>query len=157
MPNVEIIIMRDFEGPTILELVSIMDSVSEDPIKVSWGNTRDEQAALRQFPDRKFVLYVNDFPSRDRAVSALGLPLKLEQPVVDRAKLLLTDLKAYDWRTFCADNESGPATKNILLKLVADSLRKGNRPVLAEIMKPLFLGGINVLDVDILLRLKSGR
>lgn len=157
MSNVDIIVMRDFEGPSIIELLSIMDDITEDPIKIGWGNSRDEQAALRKYPDRKFVLHVNDFPARDRAVSVLGLPLKLEQPVVERAKTVLTDMKAYDWRNFCEDNKSGPSTKNILLKLVADSLRKGNRSPLAEIISPLFLGGINVVDVDVLLRLKSRR
>lgn len=152
---VDIIIQKDFEGPTILELVSIMDEIAEDPIRIDWSNTRDEQHALRSYPKRQFILYVRDFPSRDRAVGVLGLPLKIEQPVLDRAKSVLCDVQNYDWRAFCDENKIGPSTKNILLKLVAESLRKGNRPVLVDIIEPLFLGGISVVDVDVLLRIKG--
>ena len=157
MPNCEIKIDKDYEGPSILELETIIGNFTDDsPIKVSWGNTRDEVSALRRFSDRRFVLYVSGFPARDRATATLGLPLVLESTVMERAKLLLIDLRAYDWRTFCRESEKdGVSSKHILLKLVADSLRKGNRPALAEIMEPLLLAGIDVNDVDVLLRLKS--
>jgi hypothetical protein len=155
MSNIEIIVQKDCEFPSILELASVMDAVTEDPVRVEWGNTRDEQHTLRSFPTRNFVLYVKDFPARDRVTSVLGLPLKLEQPVVERAKIVLVNAATYDWRSFCHENDKGPSTKNILLKLVADSLRKGNRPALAEIMEPLFLGSIRLEDVDVLFRLKK--
>jgi len=157
-PNCEIKIERDYEGPSIVEIESIIDNITEEPIKVAWGNTRDEINALHRFPKRQFLLHVQDFPARDRTTSVLGLPLRLESTVVERSKLLLTDLKAADWRTFCKEQESqhGVSTKYALLKLVADALRKGKTPALAEIVGHLFLSGIDIKDVDILLRLKSG-
>jgi len=156
--NCEIVVDKDWkEHPSILELADSIAEITADPIDVQWGNTRDEATTLRSFPSRRFVLHVPGFPARDRATSYLGLPLSLEQSLLERAKNLLTDPVAYDWRSFCKESEQGVSPRNILLKLVADSLRKGNRPALAEIMSPLFLGGISPVDADVLLRLKSGR
>jgi hypothetical protein len=156
--NVEIAVDKDWkEHPTILQIADSMAEITDETVDLQWGNTRDEATALRSFPGKKFVLHVPGFPARDRAVSYLGLPLKLEQSLLERAKNLLTDPALYDWRSFCKESEQGPSPRNLLLKLVADSLRKGNRPALAEIMAPLFLGGISPVDADVLLRLKSGR
>jgi hypothetical protein len=152
---VSIQIDKDFEGPTLDELVTIMDEITEDPIKVSWGNTHDEVALLRSYPDKKFTLYVNDFPAKDRAIAVLGLSLDQPQPVLKKAKDVLNDFKSYDWRNFCEESKSGgPAPKYLLLKLAADSLRRGGRPALAEIMTPILIGGISIVDADVLLRLK---
>src|SRR5271156_503468 len=154
MPNVEIIVSKDFEGPDILELTDIIDGIDE-AIKVDWSNTRDEISTILRFPDKKFILHVRDFSVRDRTASTLGLFLKLEEPVVAKAKTLLIEPKEYDWRNFCKQNEHGPSTRNILLKLTADALRKGLRPALADIMASVFHDGISIIDVDVLLRLKG--
>lgn len=154
MPDVEIVINKDFEGPSILELTDIISGV-EEAIKVDWSNSRDEIATILRFPEKKFTLYVRDFTMRDRTVSSLGLFLKLEEPVMAKAWGTLAYPKDYDWRNFCKSNEHGPATRNILLKLAADSLRKGNRPAVADLIEPLFLGGISIVDIDVLLRLKG--
>jgi hypothetical protein len=156
MPNCEIVIDEIFTGPSILELSSIMEEIEDDrPVKVSWSNTRNEIAALRKFPSRKFVLVVDDFSAKDRVTATLGLPLSPPQGALDRAKDSLIYLKTYDWRNFCDGGKKNPNVKYLLLKLAADSLRKGNVPALAEIMSPLLLDGIDIMDVDILLRLKS--
>jgi hypothetical protein len=158
MPNCEIQIDEDWSGPSILELSSIMEEIEDDrPVKVSWSNTRNEIAALRKFPNRKFILVVDNFPAKDRVTAVLGLPLSPPQGALDRAKDSLVELKTYDWRNFCDSGGKNPNPKYLLLKLVADSLRKGNVPALAEIMSPLLLDGIDVVDVDVLLRLKSRR
>jgi hypothetical protein len=154
MPDVEIVVNKDFEGPSILELTDIIPGI-EEAVRVDWANSRDEIATILRFPEKKFILYVRDFAMRDRTVSSLGLFLKLEEPVVARAWNTLAYPKDYDWRNFCKQNEHGPATCNILLKLAADSLRRGNRPAVADLIEPLFLGGISVLDIDVLLRLKG--
>lgn len=155
MPEVEIVVNSAYEGPSILELTENIPDIDE-AIRVDWSNSRDEIAALLRFPGKKFVLYVRDFPARDRAVSALGLPLKLEEPVVERAKTALIQPREYDWRNFCKQNErEGPSARNILLKLAADALRKGMRPALADVVGSLFHDGVSVLDVDVLLRLKG--
>ena len=154
MLNVEIIVSKDFEGPSILELTDIIDGIDE-AIKIDWTNSRDEISTILRFPTKKFILHVKDFSVRDRTASTLGLFLKLEEPVVAKAKTLLIEPKEYDWRNFCKQNEHGPSTRNILLKLTADALRKGLRPALADIMASVFHDGIGIIDVDVLLRLKG--
>jgi len=153
MPDVEIVVNKDFEGPSILELTDIIPGI-EDAIKVDWSNSPDEIAAILHFPSSKFILYVRDFTVRDHTVSSLGLFIK-EEPIAARAWSVLAVPKEYDWRNFCKQNEHGPSTCNILLKLAADSLRKGNRPAVADLIEPLFLGGVSVIDIDVLLRLKG--
>lgn len=159
MPDCEILIDKSFEGPSIIELLSIMGEIPEDhPVKVSWSNKRDEVAALRSFPKRKFILVVDDFSAKDRVIASLGLPLDPPAPVLKKAKDSLVDIKTGDWRGFCEDSKKGLNPKWLLLKLVADSLRLGKHPVLVEILPALLLdGGINQDDVDVLLRLKSRR
>ena len=156
MLNVEIIINKDFEGPPITELTDILAD-AEGEIKVDWSNSRDEISTILKFPTKKFILYVRDFKVRDRTVASLGLFLKLEEPVLNKAKDSLIKPQEYDWRNFVKANENGPSTKNILLKLAADALRSGKRPALAEIMEQVFCGGIGIVDVDVLMRLKGKR
>jgi len=154
MLNVEIIVSKDFEGPSITELTDIIDGIDE-AIKIDWSNTRDEISTILRFPDKKFILYVRDFSVRDRTASTLGLFLKPEEAVVEKAKMLLIQPKEYDWRNFCKQNEHGPSTRNLLLKMAADALRKGLHPALADIMASVFHDGIGIIDVDVLLRLKG--
>jgi len=156
MPNIEIVVNKDFEGPDILEMAENISGIDE-AVSLYWSNTRDEISTLLRFPDKKFILYVRDFTMRDRTVSTFGLFLKLEEPVVNKAWNSLAIPKEYDWRNFCKSNEHGPSTRNILLKLAADSLRRGNRPAVADLIEPLFVGEISILDVDVLLRLKGRR
>jgi len=155
MSNVSgIVIDKDFEGPSLKELVSIMDEITEDPVKISWGNSHDEIALIRFYHTKNFMLYVDDFPAKDRAVAALGLSLDPPKAVLEKAKDTLNNQQKYDWRNFCDESKGGPSPKWLVLKLAADSLRKGNRPALAEIISPILLGGISIVDVDVLLRLK---
>ena len=159
VPSREVAIVRDFRGPTILELAPVMESVTASPVRVRWRGGKDEVGALAAFPGREFVLCVEDFPARDRACAALGLPLAIEASVLERGRIMLVDPKACDWRGFCGEQAKarGTAPKYILLKLAADSVRRGHSPPLAEVMEPLFLGGVGAHDADVLLRLKSGR
>jgi len=154
MPDCEIKIDKDYEGPSVLELVDSLDGI-QDPIKISWSNSKNEVALLHKYPQKKFILYVNDFSTRDRTVATLGLSLNLEQVTLARTKEVIIDMKTYDWRNFCREQINGVAPKWLLLKLAADSLRKGNSPALADIIEPLLLRGVNIADADVLLRLKS--
>lgn len=154
MRDVEIVINKDFEGPDILEMAENIPGIDE-AISVYWSNSRDEISALLRFPNKKFILHVRDVSVRDRTVAHLGLFLKLEEPVVKKAWNALAIPQEYDWRNFCKSNVHGPSTRNILLKLAADSLRKGNRPVIADLIEPLFIGGISIEDIDVLLRLRG--
>jgi hypothetical protein len=156
MRDVEVLVNKDFEGPDILEMAENIPEIDET-ITVYWSNTPDEIGTLLRFPNKKFILYVRDLHMRDRTVEKLGLFLKLEEPVVNKAWASLAAPKEYDWRNFCKQNEHGVSTRNILLKLAADSLRRGNRPIIADLIEPLFLGRISIVDVDVLMRLKGKR
>ena len=154
MLDVETIVNKDFEGPDILEIVENIPDIDE-AISVEWSNSRDEITTLLRFPGKKFVLYVRDSQTHDRVASTLGLFLKPEEGIVAKAKTALNDPKEYDWRNFCKQNQHGPSTRNILLKLAADALRKGMRPALAEVVSSIFHDGVSIVDVDVLLRLKA--
>jgi hypothetical protein len=154
MLDVEVIVNKDFEGPDILEMVENIPDIDE-AVTVYWSNTRDEIGTLLRFPNKKFILYVRDFAMRDRTASSLGLFLKLEEPLLKEAWNSLATPQEYNWRNFCKANEHGVSTRNVLLKLAADSLRKGNRPIIADLIEPLFLGGVSIVDVDVFLRLKG--
>lgn len=155
MSNVAgIVIDKDFEGPSLKELVSIMDEITEDPVRISWGNSHDEVSLLRSYSSKRFTLYVDGFPAKDRAIAALGLSLDPPKPVLEKAKDSLNNPQKYDWRGFVNDSQGGPSPKWLLVKLAADSLRKGSRPALAELISPILLGGISIVDADVLLRLK---
>jgi len=158
MSNIEVLIDDTFTGPGIKELAPLMDSIDLDhETKVSWSNTRVEIALLKQYPDRKFLLIVDDFVVKDRTMAALGLSLSFPAPLLQKAANVLIEQKLYDWRNFVEDMKSGGAhsPKWVLLKLVADSLRKGRTPVLADIVSSLIHDGIRQEDVDVLLRLKG--
>lgn len=158
MPEIEVLIDDTFSGPGIKELSEMMNEVPLDhQVKVNWGNTRVEIALLKQYPNRKFQLIVEDFRAKDKTMAALGLPLSFPAPLLQQAANVLLEPKLYDWRNFCADMrmEKAHQPKWVLLKLVADSLRNGKTPLLADIMPTLLIEGIRQEDVDVLLRLKG--
>jgi hypothetical protein len=158
MSSIEVKIDETFTGPGIKQLAEMIDEIPLDhEIVVNWSNTRAEIALLKQYPDRKFLLIVDDFTDKDRTMAALGLPLSFPQPLLQKAANVLIEQKLYDWRNFVDDMKTGGAhsPKWILVKLVADSLRKGRTPVLADIVSALLHDGIRQEDVDVLLRLKG--
>jgi hypothetical protein len=158
MSDIEVQIDDSFTGPGIKQLAEMIEEIPLDhEIKVNWSNTRAEIALLKQYPTRKFTLVVEDFVVKDRTMAALGLPLTFPQPLLTKAANVLIEQKLYDWRGFVEDMKSGGAhsPKWVLLKLVADSLRKGRTPALADIVSTLITDGIRQEDVDVLLRLKG--
>lgn len=157
-PNIEVKIDDTYSGPGIKQLSELFDDIPLDhEVVVNWSNTRAEIALLKQYPDRKFLLIVDDFVDKDRTMAALGLSLSFPQPLLQKAANVLIEQKLYDWRNFVEDMRTGGAhsPKWVLLKLVADSLRKGRTPVLADIVSSLIHDGIRQEDVDVLLRLKG--
>jgi hypothetical protein len=73
--------------------------------------------------------------------------------LLNDAKLALNRRKLYNWRGFTSD-VGLPAARMVLTKLAADSIRKGDNPKLAPIVKDCLLGGVSPVDADVLLRLK---
>lgn len=158
MPDIEVRIDDTFSGPGIKHLVEMINVIPLDhEIVVNWSNTRAEIALLQQHPERKFILMVRDFTEKDRTMAALGLSLSFPAPLLQKAANVLIEQKLYDWRNFVEDMKSGKAhsPKWVLLKLVADSLRKGKTPLLADIISTLIVDSVRIEDVDVLLRLKG--
>lgn len=154
--NVELVLDREYQGPDIHQLVAFIPQITDTVINVRWTGSRDEFRALRQFPERKFKLYIAESQVMDKAIAEFGKRLNISQGIRERAKLVLCDAKAYDWRNFIKQTPS-TNPKYALLQLVADAVRRGNKPVLVETLRALLLNGAAAEDADVLLRLKSPR
>jgi hypothetical protein len=152
---IDIIIDSEYKGPNIIELASTISEITDKTIKLSWANSKDEIYTLAQF-NRNFTLHVPDIHVFDRTVATFGKRLKISSGILERAKLVLTDKKGYDWRNFTGELRETSA-KYVLLKLAADAIRRGNQPSLAEIIGKVLTDGISSTDADILIRLRSAR
>ncbi len=150
---IEIVLDKEYAGPTIIELASVIPDITDKTVKLRWTNSKDEVYILRQF-DRDFVLIVPDFYTFDRAVATYGKRLYDSAGEIERAKKALTDRKEYDWRRF-TDELHDISPRYLLLKLAADAIRKGIQPSLAEIVGKVFLESISPTDADVLIRLRA--
>lgn len=152
---IKIIQEEKYEGPSILELASNIPDITDDTIDIRWANSKDEIAALGQY-NRNFVLHVADSHIRDRTFATFGKRLRIPLNVLERAKFVLADKKGYDWRNFAGElKDTSP--RYLLLKLAADAIRKGIQPSLAEIAGKVLSDGIEPIDADVLMRLRSAR
>lgn len=154
---VQIVISKELSSacPSLQELEPSMVNISPDEtIEVRWGNSKQEQIALERHKNRKFLLYVPDVQSCERASGVLEIPLTLEKNLVGAARLALTNKKLYNWREFSREKGSA-VTKNILLKIAADEIRHGNQPKLAGVVRDVFLDGVSPTNADTLLRLRN--
>jgi hypothetical protein len=153
---VEIVLDKEYTGPTIVELATTIPDITDTVIKLRWTNTKDELHTLAQFK-RDFLLIVPDSLIFDKAVATFGKPLNVSQSILERSKLVLADRKGYDWRHFSEELHESISPKYLLLKLAADAIRKGIQPSLAEIVGKVFLDGISPTDADVLIRLRAPR
>jgi len=152
---IEIVLDKEYAGPSILELISVIPDITDKTVKLRWTNSKDEVYALKQF-DRNFALIVPDAYTFDRTVATFGKRLKISAGIVERAKFVLTDKKGYDWRHFVEElHDISP--RYLLLKLAADAIRKGIQPSLVEIVEKVFLESISPTDADVLVRLRAPR
>jgi hypothetical protein len=151
--RVNIILDKDYIGPTIMELEPALDRIEADVVDLRWGNTKDEIRILRQHP-RKFMLRIADPTVWDRTIATFGKRLRIASPLLERAKLVLSDLAAYDWRKFITQIP-GTNPRYLLLQLAANAVRLGKQPQLAHIVASTFVKGVGAQDADVLLRLKS--
>lgn len=149
---VDIRINPTFNGPTILELTSILADV-QGTVEVRWQGTRAEYTALEQNPKRAFILHVQDLPAMERAATALGQPFTFDTSLLAIALTSLTSRKAYNWRTF-SDSLGIAVTRSLITRLSAGAIRKGKTPIIANIAAECLIEGVNPVDADILLRLR---
>jgi hypothetical protein len=159
MAAVKLVINKElFEAcPSLLEIeLSIVNISPDEVVEIRWGNSKQEQVALKRHPNRKFLLYVPDLQASQRAVQSLEAPLTLDSNLVDDARIALLNKKLYNWREF-SKSTGVTATRNLVLKIAADEIRNGNKPKLAYVVKDMFLDGITPSNADTLLRLRSLR
>ena len=153
--NCEIVINPEFQGPTILEIESVLDNV-QDPIEVSWANSSTELSILQKYRNRHFILVVPDLNTMERTACLTGNTFKLDASLIENTKTSLISKKGYNWRSTTEDLGMG-VSRAIITKVSADSIRKGKRPIIASILSELFCDGVSSLDTDVLLRLKFMR
>jgi hypothetical protein len=143
--------------PSLLDLESsIVNIAAEETIEVSWGNSKQEQVAIKRHQNRKFKLYVPDLQASERTIASLEMPLTLDDHLVGDARIALLNKKLYNWREF-SRNMGVTTTKHLVLKIAADEIRDGKRPKLAYVAKDMFLDGVTPSNADTLLRLRHLR
>ena len=141
--------------PSLSDIEPTMENIGiDETIEIRWGNSKTEQEVLNRHKNRKFKLYVSDLQASERATATLELPLNLDSNLVGNGRIALLNKKLYNWREF-NQNVGTPVSRNIILKITADEIRKGNKPKLAYIVKDVFLDGVNPINVDALLRLRQ--
>jgi hypothetical protein len=151
---IDVVLDKEYQGPSIIELLPAIDRIDAETIDLRWGNTKDEIRILQQHHDRKFLLHITDSVVWDHTIATFGKRLQIPSILLERAKLMLVDIKTYDWRKFI-EQIPGTNPRYLLLQLAADAIRKGIQPKLAQIVASTFVDGISAHDADILLRLKS--
>lgn len=151
---VQVAIKPDYSGPTILELAPVINDVQDKVVQVKWENSRTELRVLEQFSKREFLLYVPNLGALERASTALGLVLIVEPATIENAKGALNIAARYNWRGFVKDIGTN-LSRSLITKLAADSIRRGGKPQLALIASECLLDGINPIDADVLLRLRT--
>lgn len=142
-----------FVGPDLLELQPILADIP-DPIEARWEGTPGEFDILRGLRDRKVILYVRDHYAFDKLTLALGGKINLSPDLIHKGKDALIKESAVGWRELCESQGHARSTL-LLVKLVADGIRAGNRPVTTPIAISALLKGVNPADVDVILKVRS--
>jgi len=159
MAAIDIVIDKEYCGPTILELAPILDEITEDPVKVRWENTKPELRAIKSRPDRRFLVCVADMHMMERAVAMLGQRIKIEDAAMRVGVIALAaapQQQPHDWRNYL-DQAKDLNPRHVILKAAADSVRAGENTLLTSLIDDLVFGGIDPRDMDIMFRLRSGR
>jgi hypothetical protein len=151
--GIELAIDPDYDGPTIMGLAASLEKMEQGNVHIRWDNTRREIRLIRAFPNRTFVLHVKGDVDAKRAMMLLGLPLKLDSTMLERAKLVLGHQKSYDWHKY-AESVGPVIAKSLVIKMAANLVRSGNpNPFLIEAVKNVVLKDVAPIDTDLLLRL----
>lgn len=154
--SVTVEISSKFAGPNACEILSIAESVPS--IKCRYAFSLAERKAVESLlhSSKDVVLVVSTDDEADRVCYQFGLPLAhLSDEHMHEGKAALTSRKNQMWRTFVKEHGKSQST---LIRAVADSIRNGNVPkATASIVSDVINLGINPIDADVLLRLRSRR
>ena len=151
----EIVIDPTYKGPDIIDQQYSLRKIEDKVIDVRWLNTKSEITLLSRFSDLNFRLHVSDIAMQEKTAITFGLPVEYDRNTLNTAFLALNSRKSYDWRNFTADKPH-TYTRNLLIRLAADALRRGNLNPLTEIVGSFVQkSSISPVDADVMLRLKA--
>ena len=143
----------DFKGPTLPEMASLLDDVTEAPIEVRWENSRlDIEAIHKLNPRFHVVLVVADMPTMSRSASALGIPMVIGEDLLTTVRGSLNQSEG-NWRQISA-SISSQVSRDAVLRIAGNSVRKGLNPVLLRrVAMDFALNKANSTDAEVLLGL----
>ena len=143
-----------FFGPTITELEPVLSGISDDPVEVRWGGTKEEALLFAAHTKRAFVVLVASLGEMGTAAGLLGAALQVDAGMLNAGRDALASKKAYNWRKLAG--ELGPsAARSLLVKLAADAVREGKHPRLGGVATDILLGRQGHIDVDVVIRLRK--
>ena len=150
-----IVVDEDFSGPPLEDLLPVLDELS-DPVEVSWEGTSAELRLYERNENRTFLFMVKDNKVLDRTLWALGGSIPLTPEEITASKTALTNRNSQDWRS---GMESLGYIRGMLVltKLTGDSLRSGKKPIAIARTAIDCLRGVNPLDADLLIRLRTSK
>jgi len=128
-------------------------------IEVRWGGTKGELLLLEKWEssDRTFTLYVKNQDLHDKTCSSVGGILSIPLETVEQGKKTLASKKEQSWRGMIGDMSQVKAN-TILTRIVSNAIQNGKKPrACVSIIHDCLHNGVNPLDADVLLRLRSER
>jgi hypothetical protein len=150
---ISFLIQRKFEGPSIIEMESLL-LLSNEPVTVIWSNTKVERLVLRRYPKRDFTLVVPDLSSMERTATTLGLSYKVDNAALNDCVQAIDNDTGGVWATFV--RMVGPSvSRGLAVRVVADSIREGNDPTpLRKLLVDCVLNNLLPMETDVLLALR---
>ena len=151
---VKVEVDSQFYGPTVTELLPVLDGISDNPVKVRWGGTKEEARLLETIEEKDFTVCVTNLAEMGSVAGMLGCPLEVGEEMAKAGMAALASRKSYNWKRFAGDVGMS-AARSIVVKMAADALRSGNRPWLATVAADLIFGKAGAMEADVLLRLQA--
>jgi hypothetical protein len=149
-------IAPNFEGPTMEEWARLLETgpAPTEEIEVRWTGTKQDTRLLRQHARLVITLVVPDLAAMERAANYLGLPLLLEPNLLETGSRSLRSRSQSDWRAF-AHRVTPSVARGVLIRLGADSIRKGKNPKTRHVASECLFEGVAPVDADVLLTLRA--
>jgi hypothetical protein len=143
-----------FQGPTMEQWAPLLDPAPTSEIEVRWTGTKQDTRLLRKFVQLSITLVVPDLRAMERAASYLGLRFHLDPGLLETGGKSLLDRSISDWRAFTY-GVTPPVARGLMIRLGADSIRKGHNPKLRLVASECLFEGVAPIDADVLISLRS--
>ena len=73
---VKVEVDSQFYGPTVTELLPVLDGISDNPVKVRWGGTKEEARLLETIEEKDFTVCVTNLAEMGSVAGMLGCPVE---------------------------------------------------------------------------------